>query len=124
MRAYLAILKSRTLILFQYRAAALAGIPTQVFWGMIKIMVFTAFYATASRSHPLNLSQTTTFIWIGQAFLQLLPWNIDKELEEQIKNGNIAYELARPLDLYWYWFARALAMRLTPTVWRCIPLFY
>ena len=32
---YLAILKARFAALFQYRAAALAGMCTQMFWGFI-----------------------------------------------------------------------------------------
>lgn len=123
MKAYLAILKCRFSALFQYRAAAIAGLCTQLFWGLIKVMVFTAFYAQATVPQPMNLAQAITFIWLGQALLQLLPWNLDKEVQEQVKSGNVAYELVRPLDLYWLWFARSLAMRLVPTCMRCMPVF-
>ncbi len=123
MKTYLSILQNRMSVLFQYRTAALASIFTQFFWGAIKVMVITAFYANVSSPQPLSLFQAVTFIWIGQAFLQLLPWQIDKEIEYQIKNGNIACELIRPLDLYWYWFTRSLAMRIIPTLWRSLPLF-
>lgn len=123
MRAYLAILKGRLLVLFQYRAAALAGLATQIFWGFVKVMILTAFYAQAPSVQPISLAQAITFIWLGQALLHLLPWNIDREIEAQIKNGNVAYELIRPLDLYWFWFSRSLAMRLIPTLLRSLPLF-
>ena len=130
MRAYAAILKMRLWTLLQYRTAAIAGLGTQIFWGMIKVMVLGAFYASTgpetdlqkAASSPLSLEQVITFIWLAQAFLQLLPWNIDKELETLVKTGNVAYELVRPLDLYWLWFARALALRLIPTLMRSIPL--
>lgn len=123
MKGYLAILRGRMSVLFQYRAAAIAGLSTQLFWGIVKTMILTAFYAQASSMQPISLSQAVTFIWIGQALLQLLPWNIDKEIEELIKNGNVAYELVRPLDLYWYWFSRSFAMRLVPTLLRSFPIF-
>jgi ABC-2 type transport system permease protein len=123
MRAYLAVLKARFAILIQYRAAALAGLLTQFFWGILKIMILTAFYAQASGIQPISLEQAVTFIWMGQALLQLLPWNIDKEIEAQVKSGNVAFELIRPLDLYWLWFCRSMAMRLVPTLLRSIPLF-
>lgn len=123
MKAYLAILKGRLSILFQYRAAAIAGLMTQVFWGIVKVMILVAFYAQATESAPISLTQAMAFTWIGQALLQLLPWNVDKEIEAQIKNGNVAYELIRPLDLYWLWFCRSMAMRLVPTLLRSIPLF-
>ncbi len=123
MKAYLAILKARFAILLQYRAAALAGLSTQLFWGIIKVMILTAFYAQASETQPISLEQAITFIWMGQTLLQLLPWNIDKEVEAQVKSGNVAFELLRPLDLYWLWFCRSMAMRLIPTLLRSIPLF-
>jgi ABC-2 type transport system permease protein len=122
MRAYLAILKSKSLILFQYRAAAIIGLFTQFFWGLLKVFILSAFFASGL-SAPISFSQAKDFVWIGQAFLLLLPWNIDKEIEEQIKKGNVAYELIFPIDLYWYWFSRSLAMRLVPTLWRAFPLF-
>lgn len=104
MNGYLAILKGRLACLFQYRAAALAGFATQVFWCVVKVMILTAFYAQSAALQPISLAQAITFIWLGQALLPLLPWNIDKEIEAQVKNGNVAYEQIRPLDLYWLWF--------------------
>lgn len=123
MRAYLSILTIRMKTLFQYRAAALAGVCTQLFWGLIFVMIYTAFYASSTTSEPITLSQTITFVWLGQALLQILPWNIDKQVEAQVKNGNIAYELVRPIHLYGLWYARSFAMRLVPTALRCLPIF-
>lgn len=123
MTAYLAILKSRLSILFQYRLSAIAGLCTQVFWGAVKVMIFKAFYLNAKTLEPITLSQTITFIWISQALFVLIPWNVDKELEAQIKKGDIAYELTRPIDLYCLWFFRSIAMRIVPTLLRAVPLF-
>lgn len=123
MRAYAAILRTRALTLFQYRAAAFAGLSTQIFWGILKVMVLTAFYTQANAAQPLTLEQAVTYIWLGQALLQLLPWSIDRELEALVKKGNVAYELIRPVDLYGLWFARALAMRVVPTSMRCGLVF-
>jgi ABC-2 type transport system permease protein len=123
MKAYLAILRCRFSVLFQYRAAALAGLCTQLFWGLIKVMVLSAFYAQSSEVQPMSLEQAITFIWLGQALIGLLPWTLDKEVEEQINTGNVAYELVRPLSLYWIWYFRSFAMRLVPTAMRFIPVF-
>ncbi len=123
MNGYVAILKIRMKALFQYRAAAFAAICTQVFWGIIVTMIYRAFYAGGSSSEPISISQAVTFIWVGQALLQLIPWSIDKEIEHQIKNGNVAYELIRPIHLYGLWFARSFAMRAIPTSMRCLPIF-
>lgn len=123
MKPYLAIFMCRLSALFQYRAAAIAGLCTQIFWGFVKIMILEAFYAQSTSPQPISLEQAITFVCLGQALLQLVPWTIDKEIEAHIKNGNVAYELIRPLDLYWHWFFRSMALRLVPTFMRCFPLF-
>lgn len=123
MKPYLAIFIIRIKTLFQYRAAALAGICTQAFWGIIYLMIFRAFYSEASQGQPLTLGQAVTFMWLGQALLQLLPWNLDKEVAAQVRSGNIAYELVRPMHLYGLWWARSLALRLVPTALRALPIF-
>lgn len=118
MSPYIALFNARLSTLVQYRVAAFAGFLTQIFWGLIKSMILTAFFLEAKGPEPITLTQGITFIWLGQGFLQLLPWNIDKEIESDIRSGNVAYELVRPLDLYTLWFARALAMRVVLTLMR------
>ena len=90
MRAYLAILRTRLAVLVQYRSAALAGLGTQLFWGIIKTIVLTAFYASATTTPPISLPQAIIFVWLGQALLGLLPWKVDKEIEAQhlLQNSN------------------------------------
>ena len=108
-------------MLLQYRAAAIAGITTQIFWGCIKLMVFAAFYAVAVEPPPMTFAAVVVYVWLGQVLLGLLPWNHDPELQELFTTGSVAYELLRPLDLYWFWFARTLAYRTAPTVLRMVP---
>lgn len=122
MKPYLAIVAVRFRMLLQYRAAAWAGFGTQLFWGFIKVMVFAAFYASATSSPPMSFAQVLVYIWLGQALLALLPWNVDQELAEQIRSGSVAYELLRPLNLYAFWFARTLAFRAAPTLLRMVPM--
>lgn len=121
-RAYLAIVSVRCRMLLQYRAAAIAGFATQLFWGFIKVMVFVAFYASAVREPPMTFAEVLVYIWLGQALLALLPWNVDAEIAAQIRSGGVAYELLRPLDLYRFWFARTLAFRIAPTLMRMLPM--
>jgi len=67
-RPYLAILSARFRTLLQYRAAAIAGFGTQVFWGLIRMMIFLAFLENAVHP-PLNAAQTVGYVWLTQAFL-------------------------------------------------------
>jgi ABC-2 type transport system permease protein len=121
-RPYLAIFAARFLMMLQYRAAALAGIATQFWFGAIMIMALSAFYASVHGSASITLAEAITYTWLGQAFLGLLPWNVDPEIALMMRTGNVAYERLRPVDTYFYWFARAMAWRAAATLLRSIPL--
>lgn len=123
MKAYLAFLSARCRTLLQYRAAAVAGFGTQLFWGLIRMMIFEAFYRSSTAEQPMDYPQVVTYIWLGQAMLAMLPWNPDQELRALVRSGNVAYELLRPVDLYALWYVRAVAMRTAPTALRAVPMF-
>ncbi len=122
MRPYLAVLDARFRALLQYRAAALAGLVTQVFWGFVRVMIFTAFYASTDAPQPMTLPEVITYVWLTQAVLRLLPWRPDAEIEQLIRDGNVAYELMRPVDVYGLWYARAVALRTAPVLLRSVPM--
>ena len=123
MKAYLAILSSRFLALLQYRAAAIAGVGTQLFFGLVRVMIFDGFYRSSSGPQPMNYDQVVTYIWLGQAMLALTLLAVDNDVAVMIRTGNVAYEMTRPVDLYAFWFARALSGRAAPLVMRAIPIF-
>jgi ABC-2 type transport system permease protein len=118
---YWAIFHARFRSLLQYRAAALAGVATQTFWGLIRMMIFTAFYESASGPMPMGLDEVISYVWLSQALLLLIPFRTDGELAEMVRSGAVAYELLRPADLYNLWAARSLAARTAPTLLRCLP---
>ena len=121
-RPYAAVVSARFRVLLQYRAAALAGLWTQLFFGLVLIMVYEAFYASNAAARPMTFGQLVSYVWLGQALLAMLPWNVDAEVRAMVRNGAVAYELCRPLDLYSFWYARALAWRTAPTVLRAAPM--
>ena len=129
LKPYLGLFRMRLVAGMQYRAAAWAGVATQFFWGAMQLLIFYAFYQSAGMNKadsgaPMSFSQLADFIWMRQAFLALVMlWSMDNELLELIAGGNVAYELARPLSLYAFWFARILAFRIARTLLRCFPIF-
>jgi ABC-2 type transport system permease protein len=123
MKAYRAILVSRFLTLLQYRSAAIAGVGTQLFFGLVRVMIYDGFYRSSSTPQPMTGDQVTTYIWLGQAMLLLALFDVDKDVAAMIRTGNVAYEMTRPLDLYFVWFTRALSGRAAPLSMRSIPIF-
>ena len=73
MTGYRAILSARFRTLLQYRVAAIAGIGTQIFWGLILVMVLEAFYRSTTAPQPMTIEEVRTYVWLGQAFLGMLP---------------------------------------------------
>ncbi len=80
---YRAVVSARYRMLLQYRAAAFAGLVTQCFWGAIRLMIVAAFYAASTQAQPMSLPDVVVYIWLGQAFFGMLPWNIDAEFAQQ-----------------------------------------
>jgi ABC-2 type transport system permease protein len=117
---YWAQLSANFRLFLRYRAAAVAGVVTQVFWGFLRLSILTAFYAAlpAGESPPLNAAELAAYVWLGQALWGLMPVRADAEVSALVREGGIAYELTRPVDLYGFWFARAVALRLSPTLLR------
>jgi ABC-2 type transport system permease protein len=123
MKPYIAVLKSRFLVLLQYRTAALAGIFTQLFFGLVRVMVYDGFYRSSTGPQPLNAQQVITYVWLGQALLLLVLLHVDQDVAAMIRTGSVAYEITRPVDLYTFWFARAVSGRTAPIVLRAPPIF-
>jgi ABC-2 type transport system permease protein len=123
MKAYLAIFKLRFALQLQYRAAAAASFITNFFFGLIRVMVFQAFYASTLQAQPITLEQTVTYTWLTQVTFRMQPWNMDTEMLNLVRSGSIAYDLCRPLSLYFSWYFRLLALRLVPTLLTGIPIF-
>ncbi len=122
MRAYRAILAVHVHRLLQYRTAAAAGFATQLFWGLILTMTLEAFYRSTSRPQPMEEQQAISYIWLGQAFLLLVPFGVEPDIAALIRTGGVAYEMLRPLDLFSTWYVRCLAGRVAPIALRCLPM--
>lgn len=106
----------------QYRAAALAGLFTQVVFGFIILMTLLAFYRSSTVPSPLGVIQTVAYVWLAQAMLGLMPWNVDPIALQAIRTGDVVQDLLRPVGLYGMWFSRALAWRVVRTALRFVPM--
>lgn len=123
MKKYLSFFRLRFAMGLQYRIAALAGIITQFVWGFMEIMILRAFYRADAASFPMRFSATASYIWLQQAFLAFFAtWMMENDIFESIVNGNIVYELCRPISIYNMWFSRSIATRLSRAILRCFPI--
>lgn len=113
----------RFAVQLQYRAAAAAGFFTQLFFGFVKVMVFHGFYASTGIVQPISLEQAVTYVWMVQVTFRMAPWAGDDDIIEMIRTGHVAYELCRPLSLYFNWYCRLLSQKIVPVMLTGIPLY-
>ena len=122
MKAYISYLKKELVTGLQYRAAALAGIMTQIFWGLIFIMLYKAFYSHATID-AINYKELMCYVWLSQSFFALSYIRTkDQDIRDSIVNGTVAYELCRPYNLYWWWYLKLLAKRYAAVLLRFSPI--
>ena len=117
-RPYLTVFRLRALQETQYRAAALGGLVTQVFFGLVYIFLYTALF---DGSDPQMLRDTITYVWIQQMFFRMM-FSSDNELSNLIMSGGVAYMLVRPVDQHRFWVCRDVGGRLVAALMRLIPM--
>lgn len=123
MKPYISLLRVRFLNGLQYRAAALGGLSTQFFWGIMLVFIYTAFYNGADSSNGFSYKDLITFIWLQQAFLSFIfLYDWDSELLDMITTGGISYELCRPVHIYHVWYVKLFSKRLARGVLRFAPV--
>lgn len=124
MKSYVALFKIKFITSLQYRAAALAGLSTQFFFGFVFIMVYLAFYESSSITvAPMKWQEVVNYLWLNQAFFALTYiWIKESSLISMIRNGDIAYELCRPINFYYKWYATMYGSRLASVILRFLPV--
>ena len=118
LRPYFTVFRLRALMETQYRAAALGGLVTQVFFGLVYIFLYTTLYAGES---PDMLRATITYVWLQQMFFRMM-FSSDGELQNLILSGGVAYMLVRPVDQHRFWVCREVGGRLVAALMRLIPM--
>ncbi len=121
MKKYISYFKLRYNMALQYRASAIAGMFTQLFWAIMQILIFIAFYKNASGKN-ISLEQLVSYVWLRQIFYSLINHVTEGEIKSSIENGNVVYELIKPINLYWIWFFRTISSRLASCSIKCIPI--
>ena len=123
MKKYYCFFKLRFATGIQYRMASVTALTTQLIWGLMECLVYRAIAEASGGNMPMNYSSIVTYIWLKEALLVLFnTWAADNDLFAMIENGNIAYELCRPVSIYSMWFSRTAGARIAEEVMRCIPV--
>ncbi|KPM51609.1 ABC transporter permease [Frankia sp. R43] len=83
-----------------YRLAALSGLVTNVTFGLLKVAVLLgAVRAAGGEVGGYDVAQMSTYIWLSQAMLGSVNFWGASEFAERIKDGQVAVDFLRPLDV-------------------------
>ncbi len=119
MKSYLTVFRLRLRMELQYRGAMLGGIICQMVFGLILIALYRALYA--SRPQTMPVESVVTYVWLQQAFFRMLLAS-DPDLTDKIRTGAISYDLCRPVNLYGFYYFRSLALKMTGSLMRAVPM--
>jgi ABC-2 type transport system permease protein len=105
-----------------YRAANLAGLATNFFFGLLRVAVLVALYGTRREVTGIPLDAAITYTGLTQAliaFLSLFSWY---EVMNTVYSGDIASDMLKPLDYFAFWLAQDLGRAAASLLVRGVPI--
>ncbi len=119
MRLYFEVGKKSFQRQVAYRTATVAGLITNMFFGVLRASILIAVYNAQTSSVPnYSVRDAVTYTGLTQAFIgatALWGWY---DVIRSIKSGEVATDLSRPFDYYNYWLAQDLGRSLFQLVTR------
>lgn len=91
-----------------YRARYYVGIVTYVIHVAVYYYLYRALYAQGTALGGYELPQMLTYVTLGWVCKSFYLNYIDREMADEVRNGAIAMDLIKPIDLQWVMFARGL----------------
>lgn len=89
-----------------YRAATLAGLATNFFFGILRASVLIALYHGQQEVAGMTITDAITFTGLTQstiAFLSLFFWF---EVMDSVYSGSVSSDLLKPMNYYLFWLAQ------------------
>ena len=106
-----------------YRWANLAGLATNVFWGALMSYVIIGLFHARPVVAGYDVRAALRYTWLVQAMIMVvLPFGWF-DLLLTIRTGEVAADLNKPCDFYWYWFSREAGRDVYYLLFRGAPTF-
>jgi ABC-2 type transport system permease protein len=105
-----------------YRAATLAGLATNFFFGLLRAAVIVALYGARQQVAGMPLQGAVTYTGVAQAaigFLALFSWY---DLMNSVYSGQVGSDLLKPVNYFGLWMAQDLGRALVNLLLRGAPI--
>ncbi len=106
-----------------YRAANLAGIATNTFFGAVYVLIYRALFEGGRTVNGYSVEDAVTYAIVAQSLLMAMSAFGNRELSESIVRGQIVTDLSRPINFFFYWAALDLGRAVYYLVFRGIPTY-
>lgn len=104
-----------------YRAANLAGLATNGFFGVVRSFVFLALYRARPEAEGYTLLDALTYVWVTQALIMpVMHWGW-LEIAQTIRDGDVISDLSKPFSYFGYWLSRDLGRGWYHVLYRFVP---
>jgi ABC-2 type transport system permease protein len=105
-----------------YRAAALAGLATNFFFGLLRAAVMVALYGERQEMQGVSLEAAITYTGLSQAVIGPLAMFSWLEVTRAVHSGEVASDLLKPMGYYGFWLARDIGRALATFLWRSVTI--
>jgi ABC-2 type transport system permease protein len=105
-----------------YRAAMLAGLATNFFFGLLRVAVMLGLYGSRSRVEGISAMEAITFTGLSQAtiaFLNMFGWY---EVMHSVYTGAVASDLLKPMNYFTFWLAQDCGRAAASLILRGAPI--
>ncbi|MFI2207373.1 ABC transporter permease [Streptomyces sp. NPDC020192] len=104
-----------------YQVAALAGLFTNVVFGLLRSAVMTALFTERSVVGGFSQAQSLTYVWLTQGLMTVVQIYGSSEFAQRIQSGDIVTDLQRPIDPQLMYLAADYGRAAYHTLYRGIP---
>jgi ABC-2 type transport system permease protein len=105
-----------------YRTAHIAGLVTNLFFGLLRAAVLVALFGARQQVAGLTVTMVVTYTGLSQAVigsLSLFRWS---EVMNSVYSGEISSDLLKPMDYFQYWLAQDLGRAVVSFLMRSLPI--
>ena len=119
---YLALVRMAFQRQLTYRAATLAGLATNIFFGALRAYVLIALFGARENIAGYSLPAAITYTALTQALLAYIAIWGWWDLIRNIRSGDVGTDLSRPIDFFGYWCARDVGRAAAQFFLRGLPV--
>jgi ABC-2 type transport system permease protein len=105
-----------------YRAAHLAGLVTNLFFGLLRAAILVALFGARQQVAGLTIPMVVTYTGLSQAaigYLSIFRW---AEVMNSVYSGDISSDLLKPMNYFHFWLASDLGRAGVSLFMRSLPI--